>query len=156
VVFELGIPEGYPADAVGRALVEYVDTLANAERREEIALSRGSAPYKLPQDLVLRHALGLWTSDVAFYTLDDLAEDDLETAEARLGAHVAQLRGVYDELRRVWLQEDIETLEKIVWLVERLTASPAPPRAQALQIRELMTYQLNNLARARNGFDRND
>ncbi|MGC9350230.1 MAG: VWA domain-containing protein [Anaerolineae bacterium] len=156
VVFEIGIPEGYPEDAVGDALVQYVDTLANRSRQDQVSLALGAAPFKLPEDLVVKHALGLWTSDVAFYTLDDLAEDDLATADARLGAYVAQLQAINDELKRVWLIEDIEILEKISGLVQRLTATPAPPRAQAAEIRELIVYELNALARARNGFDRND
>ncbi len=147
VILELAIPEEQD-DLLGQATATYVDTAASQARTLERELSQGAARLKLPEDLVLRHALGLWTSEVAFYALDDVRQDDLDTAEARLGTHLAYLEAAYEDMLAVWLTDDIEMLEKL-----RTLAAAEGQRSNA-GTRNLLLYGLDTLGRARSGFTR--
>ncbi|MGC9522318.1 MAG: VWA domain-containing protein [Anaerolineae bacterium] len=147
VVLELAIPATQD-DLIGEATATYVDTVASQPRSLERELSRGAAPLKLPEDLVLRHALGLWTSEVAFYALDDVRQDDLETAAARLGTHLGHLETAYEDLLAVWLTDDIAMVEKLQ------TLAKAEAQRSNADRRSLLLYGLDTLGRARSGFTR--
>ncbi len=149
IVLELALQEEQAS--VGDMMVRYVDIASGSHHETYQQLSLGPELRKLPPDLVLRHALSLWSSDVAFYAIDDLAQDDLATAEARLTAHVTNMEAAYEDLRTVWLLEDLRALRKLVSLSRSL--SGAEDEA-ATEIRDLLTYALSAFGHARNGFDR--
>lgn len=152
VVLELGIPEGRELSPLGKATVQYVDILALQNERHEFELSLGG---ELPSDLVVQHALGLWTSEVVFYALDDLYEEDLETARTRIERHISLLSSANDALSSDQLTDDIITLRKLLSVAQNLgkvmSLSDEPVPGQTL-----LVHSLNVFGRVRNGFNRVD
>ena len=151
VVFEVAIPEALRSD-LGSASATYVDTSTGQPIEDGIALTLEADLYRLPSAVVVQHALGLWSSDVAFYTLDDLAQDDLETAAARLNAHTGSLEAAYGDLKGVWLLGDLVTLRKLTLLAESLNTGGLDARGTA-DVRALLRYTLGTFGRARSGFN---
>ncbi|MET7424276.1 VWA domain-containing protein [Dactylosporangium sp. NPDC005555] len=102
---------------VGSAVVQYLDTLARDNRREVIDLS---APGALPEQTVLADGIGLWTSEITFYALDDLYEGDRESATQRLSRHAELLRAMYARFPEPQFRDDGVTLTKLVSLTRNL------------------------------------
>lgn len=152
IVMELTLPPDYKGE-IGTATVSYIDTRLHAPRQIALPLSRGPSLLKLPADLVVHHALAAWTSEVAFYALDDIAAGDFTTAAERLDAHLTYLRAADRDLRTVWLQESIATVEQL-----HLLASVIQDHNLAIRTRNdaeiLLTYGLAALGRAGAGFSR--
>jgi uncharacterized protein YegL len=113
VVFELEVPSETNLDAFGRATVQYVDTVSRTSERHELELTE---PGAIPHDTVLVHAIGLWTSEVTFYALDDLYQDDRETAKSRLSNHVQILKAAYSTVPDQQFRDDQITLMKLISL----------------------------------------
>jgi Mg-chelatase subunit ChlD len=154
VVFELAIPEEKRQTAIGKATVQYVDTFARKNQKPELELSFAG---NLPSDLVVEHALALWTSEIAFYTLDDLYQKDIDTAQKRIENHVALLSCANDKLTSEYLADDIITLKKILSLAEnlgkiRFVSDSYPQNSSG----NYLIYSLDEFGRVRNGFNRVD
>ncbi|NES06091.1 MAG: VWA domain-containing protein, partial [Okeania sp. SIO2F4] len=117
IVFELAISEPNNLSSIGEATVQYVDTFKRENQKRQLSLSSSG---NLPSDLVAEHALGLWTSEVAFYILDDLYESDLETAERRIENHVSVLQSANYYLDSEPIRDDVITLIKLLSLAQNL------------------------------------
>ncbi|MDZ8141006.1 MAG: VWA domain-containing protein, partial [Nostoc sp. DedQUE04] len=150
IVFELGIPKGKTSASVGQATVQYVNTFARNNEQYKLRLTpRGN----LPPDLVVRQALGLWTSEVAFYALDDLYQQDLVTAETHIQNHVSLLGTINADLQSESISDDMITLRKFVSLAQnlgKLTSNSDRP-SQATNV--VFVQALNEFGRIRNGFN---
>lgn len=77
-------------------------------------------PGIIDVELIVQHALGLWFSEVAFYTLDDLYEKDFQTAKDRIANHVKLLRAANDDLESEFIADDIVVFEKFMSLSQNL------------------------------------
>jgi Mg-chelatase subunit ChlD len=159
IVFELGIPAEKSKSAVGKATVQYVDTFARINRSYEVNLS---SPGVIDAELVVQHALGLWSSEIAFYTLDDLYQKDFQTAKDRIANHVKLLRAANGDLESEFIADDIVVFEKFMSLSEnlgrRLLASE-PPRFRSGSTvphptQTYFVFSLNDYGRVMNGFNR--
>ena len=151
IVFELNIPEDKQQTSIGKATVQYLDTFTRQNQKPEWKLS---APGNLPPNLVVEHGLALWTSEVAFYTIDDLYEQDINTAKKRIENHVALLCSANDVIDSPYLSDDAITLRKFLSLSENLgklraVSDVSPQGAQAYCV-----YSLSEFGRVRNGFNR--
>ena len=103
-----------------------------------------------PPDLVVQHALGAWTSEVAFYSLDDLNQDDLATASQRLETHRAALGAAYADLATLWVANELATVTHLSTLADALAAGGLTQR-QTADARALLTYGLKALGKTRTG-----
>jgi Mg-chelatase subunit ChlD len=150
VVLEVAVPEALLAE-LGTAAVTYVDTATGEHVEDGLVLTLEDRPTSLRRHVIIQHAVGLWSSDVAFYTLDDLAQDDRETASARLAAHAASLAAAHDEWQRSWLDDDTVTMRRLSLLAESLATGRLGARA-ASDTLALLRYTLETFGRARSGF----
>lgn len=156
VVFELAIPEDKKEIPVGKATIQYVDTFVRENQKPELELS---IPGNLPDDLVVEHALALWTSEVAFWTLDDLYENDLDTAKKRIENHVSILESANKDLNSDDVRDDAISLRKLASLSSNLgmaiMASDVSGgyRGVSTQTYPVM-FALNTFGRVTNGFNR--
>jgi len=119
IVLELELPDGgqpQPA-ALGAAAVQFFDTVTRQNRSLELSLSDHAG---IPAETVLTHALGLRTSEVAFYAIDDLYQNDRNTAKARLTNHIRLLREAYAYHPAPQFQNDSVTISKLISLSENL------------------------------------
>ncbi|BAY95739.1 MULTISPECIES: vWA domain-containing protein [unclassified Tolypothrix] len=154
LVFELGIPEEKSQMPVGKATVQYVDTFARKSQKPEFALAFAG---NLAPDLVVEHSLALWTSEVAFYVLDDLYEKDVKTAQKRIEKHASLLRVASSDLGSDYIADDAVTLCKFASLFENLgrvqlmsDVTPSQPYQNVLY------FGLSEFGRVRGGFRRAD
>ncbi|MEK8016683.1 MAG: VWA domain-containing protein [Candidatus Parabeggiatoa sp.] len=150
VVFELAVPNKQRHSTVGKATVQYLDTFAreNEKYRFNLSLKGNIAPKWVTQ-----HALGLWTSEVAFYALDDLYENDLDTAEKRLQAHISVLETAKNNFPLI--KGDVVTLKKLGSLARNLGKRGSRtdyPQRSSKGVRDYIYYGLNDFGRVRNGF----
>ncbi len=146
VVFELAVPEQRSQSAIGKATVQYLDTFARQNKKYPFNLSpKGQIAPKW----VAQHALGLWTSEVAFYTLDDLYENDLDTAEKRIQAHISVLETAKNSVPSKQLADDVITLKKFRSLAQNL--GKAGSAADTSQGKNSFIHQLNGFGRIKNG-----
>ncbi|MFF2851505.1 VWA domain-containing protein [Streptomyces sp. NPDC058001] len=150
VVLEIKVPEGGDGPAPGTAVVQYVDTVAREARRHEIDLA---AAGELSPETVTVHAVGLRTSEITFYALDDLYENDRESATDRLNQHIQVLQDVHGRFPAPEFRDDQVTLRKIISLAGALgqvvafsDASGAGPMGSAVRA-------LSNFGRVRGGLD---
>jgi uncharacterized protein YegL len=151
IVFELNIPENKQQTSIGKAIVQYLDTFTRQNQKPEWELS---FPGNLPPDLVVEHGLALWTSEVAFYTIDDLYEQDINTAKKRIENHVALLCSVNDVLNSSYLSDDAITLRKFLSLSENLGKLRAASDVSPQGTQAYCVYSLSEFGRVRNGFNR--
>ncbi len=108
VVLEVAVPESLETE-LGLATAVYVDAASSQYMEDALTLETEARPTTLPAHVMIQHAVGLWSSEVAFYALDDLSQDDLSTASARLTAHTAGARETASaQLERTWLGKDLE------------------------------------------------
>ncbi|WP_341720347.1 VWA domain-containing protein [Micromonospora sp. FIMYZ51] len=150
VVLELQLPDPASAGALGRATVQYLDTLARDNRRVEVELATAG---ELPAETVLTHGIGLRTSEVTFYALDDLYEDDKESATRRLKQHVQTLRAAQSAVPSAQLRADSVTLGKLVSLASNLGTRQASFEGAGAPVGVFAyaVHTLNQFGRARGG-----
>ena len=113
IVFEVETPAGLEADDLGQATVQYVDTVARQPVRHELTLSPVGA---IPDSAVAVHAIGLWTSEVTFYALDDLYANDRATAKERLTRHISTLEFMHKSVPAPEFLDDQVTFRKFISL----------------------------------------
>ena len=117
VVFEIEVPSGTDVSSLGNATVQYVDTVARDNRRHELALTPAGV---IPETTVAVHAIGLWTSEITFYALDDLYQYDRATAKERLSQHIKTLQSVHRLVPAPQFRDDQITVAKLISLSENL------------------------------------
>ncbi|MFJ8198330.1 VWA domain-containing protein [Streptomyces sp. NPDC096152] len=149
IVLELAVPPGREAPEPGTATVQYVDTVTRAGHRHDIDLSTG---FTLAEETVTVHAVGLWTSEVTFYALDDLYDRDRDAATKRLTHHIQVLRAAHDKLPAREFRDDQVTLQKLITLTSALDTvvsfsdtAHGPGAASAVMA-------MNDFGRVRSGF----
>ncbi|GAA5706509.1 hypothetical protein AQJ43_07175 [Streptomyces avermitilis] len=153
VVLEIRVPAGRELSGLGTATVQYVDTVARAGRRHELDLCEA---LTLPEETVTVHAVGLWTSEVTFYALDDLYDRDREAAKNRLTHHLKNLEAAHSHLPAKEFRDDQVTLRKLITLTGALGAvvsfsdvshgaGAGPGFAPAVRV-------MNDFGRVRSGF----
>ncbi|MFF8942939.1 VWA domain-containing protein [Streptomyces sp. NPDC014864] len=149
IVLELAVPPGRGAPEPGSATVQYVDTVTRAGHRHDIDLSTG---FTLAEETVTVHAVGLWTSEVTFYALDDLYDRDRDAATKRLTHHIQVLRAAHDKLPAREFRDDQVTLQKLITLTSALDTvvsfsdtAHGPGAASAVMA-------MNDFGRVRSGF----
>lgn len=152
IVFELAISEPNNLNSIGKATVQYVDTFKRQNQKRQLTLSPSG---NLPSDLVTEHALGLWTSEVAFYILDDLYESDLETAERRIENHVAVLQSANSDLDSELIRDDVITLRKLLSLAQNLGKAGTSSDTPRQRRQDFFIFSVSDFGRVRNGFNRN-
>ncbi|WP_043672306.1 VWA domain-containing protein [Streptomyces xylophagus] len=117
IVLELAVPPGRELPDLGTATVQYVDTVARDSRSHHLDLAK---EFTLSEETVTVHGLGLWTSEVTFYALDDLYHHDRDSATKRLTQHIKTLRDAYHRLPAVEFRDDQVTLQKLITLAGTL------------------------------------
>jgi uncharacterized protein YegL len=117
IVFELQMPATMPPGGFGTATVQYLDTLARENRRHEFDLTEAGT---IPAEAVLAHAVGLRTSEITFYALDDLYQNDRETAKTRLSNHIQILEAAYRYQPVAQFRDDQVTVRKLMSLAANL------------------------------------
>jgi uncharacterized protein YegL len=117
IVLELAVPDGTDPGELGTATVRYVDAMARQARQHQLGLG---APGQLPEPVVAAHAIGLWTSEVTFYALDDLHENERETAKERLSRHIRLLRRAGQLVPAPQFADDQAVLAKLISLADSL------------------------------------
>ena len=153
----MAIPENKKQVSVGKATIQYVDTFVRENQKPELELS---APGTLPSDVVAEHALALWTSEVAFWTLDDLYDNDLDTAKKRIDNHVSVLESANKTLNSDDVRDDAIVLRKFASLssnlgMRTLAFDPSGYRGSA-QAYPPVVFALSSFGQVRNGFNRVD
>lgn len=151
IVFEVQVPPGLEVPTFGTAKVQYVDCLARANRQHEVVLSESGA---IPADATLVHGIGLWTSETAFYALDDLHQSDRETAKTRLSNHILALQAAHCHVAAPQLRDDQVTLRKLISLTENLGQPCAWSESARHDPLACTVYAMSEFGRVRNGFVR--
>ena len=153
IVLELAIPDDMDTGGLGTASVQYVDAMARDARRHEIALG---APGQIPEAVVTGHAIGLWTSEVTFYALDDLYEDDRATAKERLTRHIKILQAASQYVPAPWFTDDQVVLAKLISLTDNLQRPRAwdDSLAGGAAPMQFTMHTMNTLGRVRGGYVR--
>ncbi|MER6352369.1 VWA domain-containing protein [Streptomyces sp. NPDC001634] len=149
VVLEVRVPPGRDLSGLGTATVQYVDTAARESRRLEIDLA-GSPT--LSEETVAVHAIGLWTSEVTFYALDDLYDRDKEAAKNRLERHLHALEAAHHHLPAEEFRDDQVTLRKFITLTGTLGTMVAFSDASAGGGFVHTVKTMNDFGRVRSGF----
>ena len=146
IAFELSLPDNIIS--IGNATVQYSDIFKRENRRIPLNLS---LPGNLPSEVVIEHALGLWTSEVVYYALEDLYQQDLETAKKRIDNHVNILDFANKQLESDSVNDDAIVMKKFQSLSKNLgkiiNTSDAP------QVQRAFTYGLDQYGRARGGYN---
>jgi len=147
VVFEIAVPEQRSNATFGKATVQYLDTFARQNEKYPFnLLPKG----QIAPQWVAQHALGLWTSEEIFYALDDLYDNDLDTAEKRISHHISVIEAAINNIASEQLRDDVITLKKFRSLAQNLgkveSSSDSPQQVKVLFIRGL-----NSFGRLRNG-----
>jgi hypothetical protein len=151
VVFELSLPPDKSMSQVGKAVIQYVDVFAGGNKRHELDLLISGT---IPADVVTLHGLGLWTSEVTFYALDDLYQRDLDTAQTRLAKHIQVLESAKAHLAAVQLSDDIVSLRKLVSLTGNLGKVRRFSEDLASGPAGYAVYGLSSFGQVRNGYIR--
>ncbi|SFR30061.1 Secreted protein containing Ig-like domain and vWFA domain [Lentzea waywayandensis] len=138
-----------PADAVfGTATVQHVDLVAGGNRLQKLRLGADST---IAPETAFAHAVGLWTSEITFYALDDLYQNDRETANSRLAEHVETLRQAHAHTPAPQFRDDQVTFRKLM----SLTANLGTVRAFSDTGDAVAVHVLNAFGQSRSGFARN-
>ncbi|MEI3651729.1 MAG: VWA domain-containing protein [Dolichospermum lemmermannii FEM_B0920] len=150
IVFELAIPEEKSQIPIGKTTVQYVDTFARETQKPEFDLEFTG---NLPTDLVVEHSLALWTSEVAFYVLDDLYAKDINTAKKRIEKHVSLLRSTSDNFPSDYIRDNAVTLSKFASLFDNLDRRLL---VSDQNHQNYLIYSLSSFGQLQNGFRRAD
>ncbi len=145
VVLELAT--GQNVANFGTATVQYVDTFARQNKKQQFALDLQG---KIPSDLVAEHGTGLWTSEVIFYAIDDLYEGDINTFKKRIENHIKVLENVGLKLRSSYIADDKIVLGKFLSLADNLGKVNSGSDEDGAQ--QVTMRSLNTFGRLRNGF----
>jgi len=153
LVFELEVPDGADLASLGRARVQYVDTIARDNRRHDLTLSPGGT---IPDSTVVVHAVGLWTSEITFYALDDLYQDDRAAAKERLTRHANTLRSLHQVVPARQFLDDQVTVFKLVSLSGNLGRPMvwADSGLPGGSVWDYGVYALNKFGQVRAGYNR--
>jgi uncharacterized protein YegL len=153
IVLELAVPDSSDTSDLGMATVQYVDAVARAARRHEVALR---APGQLPEAVVAGHAIGLWTSEVTFYALDDLYENDRTTAKERLNRHIKILQSASQHVPAPWFSDDRVVLSKLISLTDNLQRplAWADAAADGSVPMQFQMHAMSTFGRLRGGYGR--
>lgn len=154
IILELAIDQER-FDPVGSVRVQYTDVPNKREQETDVSLSWSASNSRLLSDLVMKHAVSSWSAEVALYTLDDIKQDDVETAQARLSSHITQLEMINRQITTTWLAEDIVIFNKILILLEQITSGNLS-RQRTGDARALLTYALKAFGQSHNGVSRID
>lgn len=152
LVLELKVPNKSSTSTsnIGKATVQYFDTFARQNETHQFDELSLKVQGQIAPQIVAQHALGLWTSEVVDYALDDLYETDLNTAEKRIRVHISILESAASES----LKGDIITLRNFLTLTQNLgtvvNVSDNPQESLAN-----LVSGLNIFSRVRNGYVRN-
>jgi len=115
IVLELRVPTG--STGLGAVTAQFLDVV----QRQNVSSTRElTEDWSIPADVVLAHAIGLWTSEITFYALDDLYQNDRATARVRLENHVRVLENAYMLHPGPQFREDQVTIRKLVSLTGNL------------------------------------
>ena len=149
VVLELQAPAEAAGPPFGTATVQYLDTVRRDNSSFELDLSAAGA---IPAETVLTHGIGLWTSEVTFYALDDLYDNDRESAKKRLTQHGMQLAAAYAELPAEQFRDDRVTLAKLASLADNLGTVRTWSDTHGNGPFGYAVFAMNEFGRVRNGF----
>ncbi|RKZ63133.1 MAG: hypothetical protein DRR08_04275 [Candidatus Parabeggiatoa sp. nov. 2] len=149
VVFELATPQGSDLESFGDATVQYVDTLARQTQKQTLPLELKG---KIPPKIVAEHGIGLWTSEVTFYAIDDLYERDTSTFRKRLTNHLKVLENVGYSLGSSYLADDRIVLNKFLSLAENLGKQQVSSDVEYPKPQQMTLLRMNAFGRLRNGF----
>ena len=154
IVFEIEVPDGADVSDAGRAVVQYVDTVARANRRHDLALTFDG---EIPAATVAAHAIGLWTSEITFYALDDLYAQDRAAAKERLSRHMKVLRAAHKAMPVRQFVDDQVIMAKLISLSENLGRpmawdDPGPRRGGAPLVYAMHT--MNAFGQVRAGYNK--
>ncbi|MCX4904124.1 VWA domain-containing protein [Streptomyces sp. NBC_00878] len=149
VVLEVRVPPGRELSGLGTATVQYVDTVARESRRHEIDLS---AAHTLAEETVTVHAVGLWTSEVTFYALDDLYDRDRDAATNRLTHHIKILKAAHSSVPAKEFRDDQVTLRKLITLAGTLGSAVSFSDISHGSGFASATTAMNDFGRVRSGF----
>ena len=152
LVFELTIPEGN--NNIGTARVQYVDTFAPGNRSVSTILRTRRG--QLDDEVVVQHALGLQTSETIYYALDDLYQQDLDTASTRIDSQITRLNLANRELRSEQISDDVVTLGKFLSLAENLGQGATFTDNPATNFETYFVHALNAFGRVKDGYNRQD
>lgn len=147
VVLEVQAPADWTG--FGTATVQYVDALARDNRRHVLQLGVDTS---IAPETVFAHAVGLWTSEITFYALDDLYQNDRETASSRLEGHVNTLLQAHSRAPSAQFGDDRVTFMKLISLTKNLGLLRAWSDSGNQAFTE---YALNRFGQTRSGFARN-
>jgi uncharacterized protein YegL len=154
IVFEVEVPGGSTPDSLGRARVQYVDTIARGNRRHDLALTPAG---EILDSTVVAHAIGLWTSEITFYALDDLYQDDRATAQERLTRHANTLQSLHQIMPVSQFRDDQVTVTKLLSLSgnlgRQMTWRDSSLRGSGTTW-DYGVYALNKFGRVRDGYKR--
>jgi Mg-chelatase subunit ChlD len=150
VVLEVQAPADWvPDSGIGKATVQYVDTVLRENRRHVLELGRNTT---IAAETVFAHAIGLWTSEITFYALDDLYHNDREAASTRLSNHVETLRQAHARTPAPQFRSDQVTVRKLISLASNLGLVRAWTDTGTAAF---TAHALNSFGQSRSGFVRN-
>ncbi len=146
IILELNVPEN--KITIGSATIQYTDTVARQNVKNEIQLVESNSQIK--SDVVVRHALSLWTSEVVYYALDDLYQYDLETARTRIENYIETLKLANEYINSDQIRDDIVTLNKFLSLSKNLGQINNPFDQN---IQTMLFHTLNQFGDIRDGYN---
>ncbi|WP_086666786.1 VWA domain-containing protein [Lentzea kentuckyensis] len=147
VVLEVQAPQGW--QGFGQATVQYVDAVARDNRRHVVDLGPDTT---IAAETVFAHAVGLWTSEVTFYALDDLYQNDRESAGRRLAEHVEVLSAAHSQVPAPQFRDDQTTFRKLISLSSNLGQIQAWTDGGDVGY---TIFAMNRFGQSRSGFIRN-
>lgn len=147
VVLEVQAPPG--RTAFGTATVQYVDAVARDNRRHVVDLGAGTT---IAAETVFAHAVGLWTSEITFYALDDLYQNDRASAGRRLAEHVEILNAAHAHVPAPQFRDDQTTFRKLISLAGNLGLVQAWTDGGDAAY---TIFAMNRFGQSRSGFVRN-
>jgi Mg-chelatase subunit ChlD len=147
VVLEVQAPAGWTG--FGKATVQYVDAVARDNRRHVVDLGTETT---IAAETVFAHAVGLWTSEITFYALDDLYQNDRESASTRLAGHVDVLSAAHAHTPAPQFHDDQVTVRKLISLANNLGLVQAWTDSGNTAY---TIHAMNSFGRSRSGFVRN-
>jgi hypothetical protein len=132
------------------ATVQYVDVFTRTNRQHRLDLSEST----IPKEIVFAHAVGLWTSEITFYALDDLYQNDRETAKSRLSNHIQLLSGASSLVPARQFSQDQVTFRKFITLASNLGQVRSWSDHRDHNTLRYTTYAMNQFGQVRSGFIR--
>lgn len=151
IVLELELPGDATLPSLGQATVQYVDTVARENRSHNLTLTTSGV---IPEATVVAHAIGLWTSEVTFYALDDLYQQDRATAQKRLTQHAGMLQSLHKILPVQQFLDDQVTVSKLISLSGNLGRPVAWQDSSTGGPWQYAVHTMNAFGQVRAGYDR--